>query len=82
MFKGYLHWFNQTFPGSAHRCPYKEFFVINASNYNFKEEERSMLTVSSNGIQIIRFLFSDEIDKNIFNFTIRLEVKNTEEMDF
>lgn len=30
-FKGYLTWFNESFPGLVHPCPYRDLLIFNAS---------------------------------------------------
>jgi hypothetical protein len=51
-FDAYLSWFQRTFPGAVHPCPYKEFNVINASHGVSTGKEKDKINFSPNGIMI------------------------------
>lgn len=60
MFRGYLLWFKQTFPGLVQKCPYTNFLVTNATYHIASNEEQQFIHINPNGMmRSAYFLYID-----------------------
>lgn len=52
MFKGYLVWFQKTFPGLVHKCPYEDLMILNSSYYvdTLQQQKEKLMFFNPNGM--------------------------------
>jgi hypothetical protein len=78
MFEGIAKWFNSTFKGYIHKCPYMKVQVYNSSMMQFTADEvktksSSKMPFYPNGIYKTVMWFFDKLDEDIITITYHQE---------